>query len=406
MIGRTVVRQSFAALGALFLVSGAFAQSDLICEGIEKGSWWDSSKDGCYKCPKGYKHDPRATYDTGACRRTDKREARYARDKNDRKQAGPVCLGGAWPSFHDKGNWPTGVCMKCPKGDRDDKDKAGNVVEWSPGGGAYEHDVSKYGTTDGVCHRERFAVPVLYRANVMGGELLQLCKQTVAIFGPGREVPKLLRLPKAELPPGIEAQDVLDAVTAFQAGLPKGQQAALKKVAELARRLTPAVRRDLFDTDGLCDSESVLKKLKRHKLVPADWDETAYVAFSIFFDAGIGGGVQGGYVLVTNFDKSTLVLGVLGVTGSWNASVELTGGVQYFPSMDHVENFMGFGLGATAGVDVLAIGVGVDASFSVEGGKLKLQGIGPNMSIGVSPIPASVGMSGTYSWDMAKVKNY
>lgn len=399
-----------------FLVSMCLAPSasaadkakDLICEKIVPGTFWDSEKDGCYKCPKGFKHNDRATYSFGACTKREERDGDYQL-RDGKKQSGPICTEGAWVSLHDPKNWPAGVCMKCPKPPADvyAPGGKGDRIRWSRGDGRYEHDHSKKGTEEGVCWRDVLAVPDVYAVNVVGGRLLKLCEATLTVFAPGKAFPSPVSLASKVMPSGVTKDELHDAVEKFKKGLSKKDQVALDKVGALAKLFTAAASKDLFDTDGLCDSGTVLAKLKKLGLVPKDWSNKHYVAFSTVFDAGLGAGALGGYMLVTNFDNVTKTVGLLGAQLGVKGGIGATGGVQFFPNIDDFDDFLGRGLGASVGVDVFAIGVGVDASFTFsKKGAVELQGIGPNLSLGISGTPASIGVSGTYSWDMSKVKNY
>lgn len=378
---------------------------DLICDKVVEGSFWESMDDNCYQCPKGFRHDPGASVNTGACMRTDNREGEYQR-RDGKKQPGPVCTEGAWVSMHDLKDWPLGVCMKCPKPPAD-KYRGGERVRWSPGDGRYDHDHRKKGDEDGVCTRPVFAAADLVAVNVVGGKLLRLCEATLTVFAPKKKAPTLLKLPPAELPRGVATKELVAAVEKFKAGLSGGEREVLTKLTKLAAKLDKAkLETLLLDPGTLCNSSSVLKKLDDMGLVPPGWSKKHFVAFSLSFDAGLGAGVQGGYMLVTNFDEVVFTVGVLGTQLGAKASAGAAGGLQFFPDVDSVEDFFGPGLGASVGVDLFGAGLGVDASFTFKNGKVALQGIGPSLGLGVGPLPGSAVVTGTYSWDMAKVKNY
>lgn len=400
---KTLRRLAWTFLASMCIAPLAHAGSDVICDKLVPGTFWDSSKDGCYKCPRGYTHNPKATYDTGACRKRDEREGVYQR-RDDKLQAGPFCTGGAWVSFHRK-DYPAGVCMKCPEPPAD-KYRGKERVVWSPGDGSYTHDHSKKGNEAGVCWRDVLTVPDVYAVNVVGDKLLKLCEATLMVFAPGKKFPSPVQMVKDAMPEGVSRRELIEAVEKYKSNLPRGHRQALDKMAALSSQFEK-VGKELFSADGLCDSSSVLAKLQRLGLVPRDWNRNHYVAFSTTFDAGLGVNAMGGYMVVTNFDKVTKIVGLLGAPIGFKAGAGGTLGMQFFPDVDDFDEFLGPGLGASVSVDLFGTGPGVDASFTfTKKGKVELQGIGPSIGVGASPVPGSAVVTGTYSWDMSKVKNY
>lgn len=403
--GKTTMKTFYClASCAVFLVTlstDSFAGDDLVCKKIDKSSFWDVTKDGCFKCPKGFKHDPKASVDTGACVTDDDRKGVSTGGK------GPVCIAPAFVSLHD--NKPWGVCMKCPHARGDVKDKAGRTIRWSPAGG-YTHDHLKAGNEAGVCTRKRFARPKTVATNVVGGAArVAICTAAMATFKAGGKLPRLVKVPDvgaAVRAAGLSAAKIQQELKSYKTDDYDGVVDVLNKVKVVSDKFS-AVRTQLFKPEILCDPSKAAAKLNELGLVPPGWNSDSYLTFSITFDLGVGVGGQGGYTLVTNFDEPPFVVGVVGATASTSAGYSMTGGVQYFPEVDDVKEFLGESLGASAGFDLGVLGAGVDVSLDPsKTGTDIFQGIGPHLSVGAGTSlgPGTVGFSLTNSWDMSKVQ--
>jgi len=222
-------------------------------------------------------------------------------------------------------------------------------------------------------------------------------------------LPKLIKVPDvgaAVKASGLTAAKVQQELSAYKTDDYDGLVEVLTKVKAVSDRLK-AVRAQLFKPEILCDPTKAAAKLNELGLVPPDWNSDSYLTFSTTFDLGVGVGGQGGYTLVTNFDDPPFVLGVVGATSSNGAGYALSGGVQYFPEVDDVKDFLGEGLGASAGFDLGVLGAGIDVSLDTsKTGTDIFQGIGPHVGVGVGASlgPGTVGFSLTNSWDMSTVR--
>jgi hypothetical protein len=312
-------------------------------------------------------------------------------------------------SLHE--NKPWGICMKCPKGRAASYDKNGKAVRWSsPPATEYQHDNLKAGNQVGVCHRWRYALANKIASNVASGPAkATACEAAMATFKAGSAVPKSLKVPDlnaAVKAAGLTADKVKKDLEDYKSTDLDNVAEVLGKVKAVADKFQN-VRTELFkDPHVVCDPNLAAKKLADLGLVPPGWNSDSYLTFSISFSLAAGAGAQGGYTLVTNFEDPPFVLGVIGATGGSDGGASLAVGVQYYPEMNNVNDFLGLSLGASAGIGMGVLGAGVDVSFdATKTGADIVQGIGPHGSFGVGASAlgvGSVGFSVSNSWDLSK----
>ena len=401
---KTFLCLSACAAFLVTLATDSFAGDDLICKKADKDAFYDANKDACFTCPKGFSHDRNRGEgaDSGGCSRVESRKAVATSGK------GPVCIAPSFVSLHD--NKPWGVCMKCPHARGRVYDKQGNTIRWSPASdNEYHHDHSKLGTEVGVCHRLRYAAAKKVASGVVSTPAkAAACEAAMASFKAGSALPKFLKVPDVKAAvkaAGLTAEKVKAQLDAYKKDELDDVSDVLTKVKTVSDKFA-IVQKELFkDPHIVCDPALAAKKLNELGLVPPGWDEDSYLAFSVVFDLASGVGAQGGYTLVTNFKDPPFVFGVVGATASTNAGYALTAGVQYYPEIDDVKDFLGTGLGASAGIGVGVLGAGVDLSFdTTKAGAAFIQGIGPNVGVGASVSAlgfGSVAFSLSNAWDLS-----
>jgi hypothetical protein len=176
---------------------------------------------------------------------------------------------------------------------------------------------------------------------------------------------------------------------------------------------------DLFNADTLCkarptDIEAKLTKygLRPKVAIPASAsDNHFYIGFSRGVTAAVVGGVVAGRQIVTDFRGNTMKLLSVGPAVTSNAAISATVGVMFYPSSNRAA-FGGWsaGLGVSGGFPGVDIGAAVDFAFGqkpailgtgfVRGIVNEFQGFGLGATAGLSVIPVDGTNSYAYTWEL------
>jgi hypothetical protein len=176
---------------------------------------------------------------------------------------------------------------------------------------------------------------------------------------------------------------------------------------------------DLFSADTLCkarptDIEAKLTKygLRPKVAIPASAsDNHFYIGFSRGVTAAVVGGVVAGRQIVTDFQGNTMKLLSVGPAVTSNAAISATVEVMFYPSTNRAA-FGGWsaGLGVSGGFPGVDIGAAVDFAFGpkpailgtgfVKGIVNEFQGFGLGATAGLAVLPVDGTNSYAYTWEL------
>ena len=176
---------------------------------------------------------------------------------------------------------------------------------------------------------------------------------------------------------------------------------------------------DLFSADTLCkatptDIEAKLKKLGLQPNVARPRSASGnhfYIGFSRGVIAAVVGGMVAGRQIVTDFQGNTMKLLSVGPAITSNAAVSATVGVMIYPSTNR-SAFGGWstGLGVSGGFPGVDIGAAVDFAFGskpailgtgfVKGIVNEFQGFGLGATAGLAVLPVDGTNSYAYTWEL------
>ena len=389
----------------------------------------------CWVCPSGYKHSSilRSPRNDKVCEK---------KGKTDQETG--IVVGKARIGLCKKGWLSTnnGKCYVCPKG--------------------YKHNIAKFGTSKGVCYKKTktlYSSAKRHGSLVCNTGHFSLAKGgscwTCPSYAPHRTLKKpdspeactsrcekgqirnlvtnqcvtinlregackalVTALNKGELPPALKSiSDVLKSKSRKKSktnlgnllnGIGNDMRPYQSKVAEIKRihqqmKNQKAQVMSLFSPDVFCSATKARAKLTALNLKPSfmkasSKEDHFYMAYSLSFSLAAVGGLQGGYVLATDYHGHTGAYVYLGPQVVSNASISDAIGVQFFPKVQ-LADFDGWGydIGVSGGPPSKIVGAGADVAFD---NKFKFQGFGVSGSIGLGAIPGDVGISATHAWKM------
>jgi len=176
---------------------------------------------------------------------------------------------------------------------------------------------------------------------------------------------------------------------------------------------------DLFSADTLCKASptNIEAKLMKYGLrpkvaIPASAsDNHFYIGFSRGVTAAVVGGVVAGRQIVTDFRGNTMKLLSVGPAVTSNAAISATVEVMFYPSTNRAA-FGGWstGLGVSGGFPGVDIGAAVDFAFGskpailgtgfVQGIVNEFQGFGLGATAGLAVLPVDGTNSYAYTWEL------
>lgn len=351
----------------------------------------DHPRNECRTCPDGYERSPQSgkghkkeecfKYETA-------KPIKYSVDEGGK---GPICKKG-WPNLAD------GRCYECPK-PKKDKDTP------------FDHDGLKSASTKGVCNRTLTAKPIV-KSSTDGADLcLAIMKDTLPdAKNPPDWVKDALALAKTTAEDGLRSvnltpADLLKAGTASVATLSSTKEVAtLMEISRLLRK-NPKVLQKIFTPKSMCSITGVLSELEALG-IKTKLPFFIQITLTTSVTAGVTG--QYGAALVTNMTAAdTKFFRFAGAALTTDvASFGASFGIQGFFNRKDVSEFAGYGLGEGFGIgSPWGQGVGIDVSFTTpptfEGTNVSIAGFGPNgnLGMGISPVPVSVGVNGTYTFE-------
>lgn len=351
----------------------------------------NNPRNECRACPAGYERSPQSGkgHKDEECFKVE--TAKPIKLSVDEGGLGPICKKGWW-------NTPDRRCYVCPKPDKD-KDTP------------YAHDGLKTASTKGVCTRTLTAEPIV-KSSTGGADLCEAVMRDSLPNSKSRPkwVKDALALAKTTGETALKGVDLTaaDLQKAGEAGAAKlSTNKDTEKLLEIARLLykNPKVLDKLFAPKTMCSVNAVLAEMNALGL-KTKLPFFVTISFTTSVTAGVSG--QYGAVLVTNLTpENTKFYRFAGAALTTElASVSAAYGVQGYFDQKTVSEAAGFGLGAGFGVgSPWGPGVGIDTTYAAPpkfvGPNIAMRGFGPNGNIGVglNPIPVSVGVSGTYTFE-------
>jgi hypothetical protein len=366
--------------------------------GICKKGWLSTNNGKCYECPKGYSHNVLKFGTTqGVCYKKTKDAFSAAHSSG----GSLLCNKGYFSPSRG------GSCWTCPASspqrtlDPVNSDKA--CVNAACGAQGERLCM----ITERITPCDLGTVPDLVKNQCVGVNLKEaVCKTLVTALRAG-ELPKgflnVLDLSRSKTKDksGVNNRQLLDQIasdiTPYQARIPE-----IKRIYTLMNNSKNSVK-TLFSPDTFCSRAAVNAKLNSLRLKPnfasaSPTSDHFYMAYSLSFSLAAAAGVQGGFVVATDYRGNTASFVYLGPQVVSNASLSDSLGVQFFPAVK-TSDFAGWGfdVGVSGGPPSKIVGGGADVSFD---DKFKFQGFGVSGSIGLGVIPADIGISATHSWQM------
>lgn len=348
--------------------------------GICKKGWLSTNNGKCYVCPKGFKHNITKFGTTkGVCYK--KHKTQYSGAK---QQGSLICNKGHFSLA--KG----GSCWTCPS--------------YAPHRSLLKKPDSPQACTSS-CEKGQIRNLITNKCvtiNLREGA----CKALVTALNGGELPPALKSITdilksrsqeKSKTNKRNLLGDIASNIQPYQSKVPE-----IKRIFQQMQNQKAQVKQ-LFSPDVFCSARKAKAKLNTLNLKPsfmtASGNESHfYMAYSLSFSLAAVGGLQGGYILATDYNGHTGAYVYLGPQMVSNASISDSFGVQFFPEvkLDDFEGW-GYGVGVSGGPPSKIVGVGADVAFD---NKFKFQGFGVSGGIGLGAIPGDAGISATHAWQM------
>ncbi len=390
--------------------------------GVCKKGWVSLNNGNCYRCPKGYKHNPaKFGTATGVCYR--KSPKKYS--KANRVGGSLVCKRG----FFDLAEG--GTCWTCPANApvRTLKSVKSAKACQSAACGRGGERLCKITENILPC-RKGFLPNYLKNVCAPFDAGTAICKATVAAVKAGKTVAgftKIFSSSKSRTKSGRDKYRNGGNRNALMQQITNDINRHKHVIPELKRIMTRMQARKkqveaLFDTNNFCSlsSAEIDRRLTRLGLKPsfprrkASWlddgilirrahaenHDRFYMGYQVGVSGAVGLGVQVSMLFVTDFRGNGgryLAVGPQLVT---NASVDVSPiGLQFFPkvSLDDFKGW-GWGVGVSGGPPSKIVSAGVDVAFDE---KFKdFQGFGLSGAIGLGVIPGDISVSAEHAWKM------
>lgn len=389
----------------------------------KKGSWVSLNNGNCYKCPKGYKHNPALFGDkTGVCYKKSADNFSAAKKKSGTL----VCRDGFFDPI-DKGS-----CWTCPAAfpRRTLKSVKSNEA----------CEVQACGVLNGrpclITERipscdKGLAEDFIQNKCVKSLTAVQICKGVLKAFKAGTNIVGFDKLAdraksltgktRSEFKGSKAKRDELLAKTIKAVGPHKDLIPELERLGKVAAAAHSKVKA-LFEPNTFCDGsvDKMSRKLESLGLRPnfkikksglldnglligaanAAANDHFFMSYSLTLGASAGLGVSGALTIVTDYRGKGGGYISVGPQIQGNVAAGANLGIQFFPATKLAAfTGWGWGYGASGGPPSKVFGVGIDTTWG-ESFILDFQGFGVNASVGAGVLPADLAMSATHAWKL------